>query len=40
MDEIIILDTDIASIFAKIQKIVLLKELLSRYELAIKPCHL
>jgi len=35
--EIIILDTDIASIFAKIQKIVLLKELLSRYELAICP---
>ena len=37
MAEIIILDTDIASAFAKVQKIVILKELFSRYELAICP---
>ena len=37
MAEIIILDTDIASIFAKVQKVVILKELLSHYELAICP---
>jgi len=35
--EIIILDTDIASIFAKVGKIAILKELLSSYELAISP---
>jgi len=35
--DIIILDTDIASAFAKVQKIVILKELFSRYELAICP---
>ena len=37
MADIIILDTDIASAFAKVQKIVILKELFSRYELAICP---
>ena len=37
MADIIILDTDIASAFAKVQKIGILKELFSRYELAICP---
>jgi predicted nucleic acid-binding protein len=35
--EIIILDTDIASAFAKVHKIITLKEFLSHYELAICP---
>ena len=37
MAEIIILDTDIASAFAKVHKIITLKEFFSRYELAICP---
>jgi predicted nucleic acid-binding protein len=35
--EIIILDTDIASAFAKVHKIIPLKELFSRYDLVICP---